>query len=105
MVRKELKKINIRIAISAITLVTTISMATSSFAAALTDESCETETVVSEAYEENCEEEVEQVQPEEPQTYAEQQLTCGGGYIWRRLRVRLSRTLILKKKLSVQKIQ
>ena len=79
MVRKELKKINIRIAISAITLVTTISMATSSFAAALTDESCETETVVSEAYEENCEEEVEQVQPEEPQTYAEQQLTCGGG--------------------------
>lgn len=81
MVRKELKKINIRIAISAITLVTTISMGTSSFAAALTDESCETETVVSEAYEENCEEEVEQVQPEEPQTYAEQQLTCGGGGI------------------------
>lgn len=79
MIKRDLKKINRRIAIPAITLLTTVSMTTLIFAAALTDECCETESVVSEAYAGNCTEKVEQIQLEEPQIYAEQQPVCGGG--------------------------
>ncbi len=76
MFKKEFVKSNRRIAISVITLLTTVSMTTSAFAAALTTDGYEKESAVDEVHEEEYSESEEQIQFAETQIYvAQMQLT------------------------------